>query len=86
MKKYTDVQRQDDYKAVFDSSPTGRRVLSDILAKANVLAPIEDADPIVSARKEGARALALHIASFVAFPKKYWPEAVLEAAQSLESE
>jgi len=66
MKRYTDAQRAADYKIVF-GSPVGEKVLTDILAKAHVFSPVATLDPIEAARIEGARALALHIASFKKF-------------------
>lgn len=65
-KPYSEKQRADDFKIVF-GSPVGRKVLTDILVKASVFAPIAHADPQECLRMEGARALALHIASFVRF-------------------
>lgn len=65
-KPYNDVSRVIDYRAVFGTD-TGRRVLTDILVKGNVFAPIVPTDPIAAARMEGARHLALHIASFIKF-------------------
>lgn len=65
-KRYTDAQRANDYKVVF-GTPVGEKVLTDILVKAHVFAPVKTLDPIESARIEGARALALHIASFKKF-------------------
>ena len=64
--KYTDSMRANDYKVVFGTD-TGRKVLTDILLKGNVFNAIEAPDPIEAARMEGARHLALHIASFVKF-------------------
>lgn len=66
MKKYTDAQRANDYAVVF-GGPLGEKVLTDILVKAMVFAPIVTNDPIAAARCEGARELALHIASFKRF-------------------
>jgi hypothetical protein len=66
MAKYTDAQRANDYKIVF-GSPVGEKVLTDILVKAHVFKPVIPTDPIEAARIEGARALALHIASFKKF-------------------
>jgi hypothetical protein len=66
MTRYTDKQRATDYKVVF-GSPLGEKVLTDILVKAHVFAPVKTIDPIEAARIEGARALALHIASFKKF-------------------
>ena len=63
---YTDEQRAIDYKVVF-GTPDGRRVLTDILIKGHVWMPITTTDPIEAARVEGARQLALHIASFDRF-------------------
>lgn len=63
---YSDKQRQADYKVVFDT-PLGRKVLTDILVKANVFQAITHPDPGECQRMEGARTLALHIASFVRF-------------------
>lgn len=63
---YTDQQRANDYKTVF-GSPIGKKVLTDILMKANLFSPIQPTDPVVAARMEGARHLALHIASFIRF-------------------
>ena len=63
---YTDKMRATDYKVVFGSD-TGRKVLTDIMVKGNVFQPISIADPIEAARLEGARHLALHIASFIKF-------------------
>jgi hypothetical protein len=63
---YTDKERSDDYKIVF-GTPTGRKVLTDILNKGNVFAPIVATDPVAAANMEGARHLALHIASFIKF-------------------
>lgn len=64
--KYTDAMRANDYKVTFGSD-TGRKVLTDILIKGNVYQPILTSDPIEAARQEGARHLALHIASFIKF-------------------
>jgi hypothetical protein len=64
--KYTDIERANDYKIVF-GTPVGNKVLTDILTKANVFTPIADPDPVSAARMEGARHLALHIASFLKF-------------------
>jgi len=69
MSKYTDEQRAIDYKLVF-GTPDGERVLTDIMVKASVFKPIAHVDPIECARMEGARALALHIASFKRFDAK----------------
>ena len=66
MTQYTDQQRSNDYKVVF-GSPIGQKVLTDILMKANVFSPITSTDPIACAQMEGARHLALHIASFIRF-------------------
>lgn len=66
MNDYTDQQRSNDYKVVF-GSPIGQKVLTDILMKANVFTPIIPTDPIEAARMEGARHLALHVASFIRF-------------------
>ena len=66
MSQYTDQQRANDYKAIF-GSPVGQKVLTDILMKANVFSPIQPTEPLVAARMEGARHLALHIASFIRF-------------------
>ncbi len=66
MKKYTDTARANDYATVF-GGPLGEKVLTDILVKAMVFAPIQTTDPIAAARCEGARELALHIASFKRF-------------------
>lgn len=63
---YTDEERSNDYKVVF-GSPMGRRVLTDILVKGNVFGPIAHPDVNECLRMEGARALALHIASFDRF-------------------
>lgn len=68
-KRYTDHMRSMDYKEVF-GTPTGERVLTDIMVKANVFKAIETADPLMAARAEGARWLALHIASFKRFDAK----------------
>lgn len=65
-KPYSDQSRVIDYRAVFGTD-TGRRVLTDILLKGNVFAPIVPTDPVAAARMEGARHLALHIASFIKF-------------------
>lgn len=64
MTQYTDQQRSNDYKTVF-GSPVGQKVLTDILMKANMFTPVSVTDPIAAARMEGARHLALHIASFI---------------------
>lgn len=84
-KGYSDQQRQADYKDVF-GSVEGKRVLADIMAKASVFAPIMTVDPIAAARIEGARALALHIGSFVAFDKKHWADTVREVNGALGNE
>lgn len=85
-RRYDDVARSSDYKSVFEGTPEGRRVLADIMSKADVFNPIMDTDPMSAARKEGARALALHIGSFVAFEKKHWGDIVREANGALGSE
>jgi hypothetical protein len=64
--KYTDAMRAVDYKVTFGTE-TGRKVLTDIMLKGNVWNPIMASDPIEAARQEGARHLALHIASFIKF-------------------
>ena len=63
---YTDEQRAIDYKLVF-GTPDGRRVLTDILIKGNAFHPVATTDQVEANRAEGARHLALHIASFVRF-------------------
>lgn len=83
IKKYSDAQRSSDYKSVFEGSAEGRRVLADIMAKACVFSPVATLDPIASARIEGARQLALHIGSFVAFDKRHWTEIVRETNGAL---
>jgi len=62
---YSDKQRQADYKVIF-GTPLGRKVLTDILIKGNVFTPV-NAPGEEAHRQEGARQLALHIASFVRF-------------------
>lgn len=63
---YTDKERAIDYKVVF-GTPTGRKVLTDIMVKGCLFHPIVEADPVAAARMEGARHMALHIASFLKF-------------------
>ena len=65
-KTITDETRANDYKALF-STPLGQRVLTDIFVKANVFSPIRHPDSRECDRMEGARQLALHIASFIDF-------------------
>lgn len=85
-KAYSDDARVRDYLIVFEGTDEGKRVLADILSKANVFSPILDTDPMSAARKEGARALALHIASLVAFDKKDWTESVRNTRELLTTE
>ena len=65
-KAYTDESRATDYKALF-GTPLGQRVLTDIFIKGNVFSPIRHPDPSECLRMEGARQLALHMASFIDF-------------------
>lgn len=81
--KYSNAQRDADYKSVFEGTAEGRRVLADIMAKGFVFSPIQTLDPIAAARIEGARQLALHIGSFVAFSKRHWTEIVRDVNGSL---
>jgi hypothetical protein len=57
------------YKDVFET-PSGKRVLHDILTVARVFGPIEAATEIEAHRAEGARSLATYILSHVSFPDK----------------
>lgn len=57
------------YKDVFET-PSGKRVLHDILTQARVFGPIETTDQVQAHRDEGARALATYILSHVSFPDK----------------
>lgn len=83
MAAYNDAQREQDYKLVFLSTPEGRRVLSDIMRKANVFAPCSHPDIYEAMRMEGARQLALFINSFLAFDKRAFHEVTKEASSSL---
>lgn len=59
------------YKSVF-GTPDGERVLTDILTSGFVFDAVHYADPILSARGEGARALALRIARYVGLDLKFF--------------
>lgn len=63
-KAYTDQERANDYKTVF-GTPTGQKVLSDILSRSHVFTGIKALKSEDRMIAEGMRQCALLIANFV---------------------
>lgn len=82
-KSYSDAQRAQDYKDVFNS-PQGRRVLADLMAAARVFTPIHTTDPLTLAFHQGERNLALRIATFMAYRPEDFVEHAIDLTRELE--
>jgi hypothetical protein len=62
--KYTDRDRLSDYRTVF-STPEGKKVLLDLIARHYVLGSTFHNEPTIMANNEGQREVVLHILRYM---------------------